>query len=63
MAYSPLSVKSAVVGYGRAEKSQVQMMVKMLLPMSQARTPDAADALAAAICHAQHRTARARGAA
>ena len=39
------------------------MMIKMLLPASEARTPDAADALAVAICHAQHRHARARGAA
>jgi crossover junction endodeoxyribonuclease RuvC len=37
------------------------MMVKILLPTSEARTPDAADALAVAICHAQHRAARARG--
>jgi len=38
-------------------------MVKMLLPASQAKSPDAADALAVAICHASHRAARARGAA
>ena len=61
--YSANLIKKTVVGVGHAEKPQVQMMVKMLLPMSQARTPDAADALAAAICHAQHRSARARGAA
>jgi crossover junction endodeoxyribonuclease RuvC len=41
----------------------VAMMVRMLLPASTASTPDAADALAVAICHAQHRAARARGAA
>ena len=56
--YSPLEVKMSVVGYGRAEKSQVQLMVQSLL---QLRTPeelavvakeDAADAMAVAICHA-----------
>ena len=51
--YSPLEVKSAVVGYGRAEKRQVQAMVQMLLKLPEAPTPDdAADALAVAICHA-----------
>jgi crossover junction endodeoxyribonuclease RuvC len=50
--YTPLEVKQAVVGYGRAEKSQVQEMVKALLNMPQIPTPDdAADALAVAICH------------
>ena len=61
--YSANLIKKTVVGAGHAEKEQVAMMVKMLLPASQARTPDAADALAVAICHAQHRAARARGAA
>jgi crossover junction endodeoxyribonuclease RuvC len=52
IAYSPLSIKSAVVGYGRAEKSQVQIMVARLLDLAQPPTPaDAADALAIAICH------------
>lgn len=50
--YSPLEIKQAVVGYGRAEKSQVQQMVKAILGMPAAPTADAADALAAAICHA-----------
>jgi crossover junction endodeoxyribonuclease RuvC len=51
--YSPLEIKSAVVGYGRAEKTQVQKMVCLLLNLSQIPTPDdAADALAVAICHA-----------
>jgi crossover junction endodeoxyribonuclease RuvC len=51
--YSPLEVKSAIVGYGRAEKSQVQGMVRFLLNLSKTPTPDdAADALAVAICHA-----------
>lgn len=50
--YSPLSIKSAVVGYGRAEKHQVQQMVTRLLNLDQApESPDAADALAIAICH------------
>jgi crossover junction endodeoxyribonuclease RuvC len=50
--YSPLSIKSAVVGYGRAEKHQVQQMVARLLNLAQIPEPaDAADALAIAICH------------
>jgi crossover junction endodeoxyribonuclease RuvC len=50
--YAPLAIKSAVVGYGRAEKSQVQEMVARLLrlPLSP-EPPDVADALAIAICH------------
>jgi crossover junction endodeoxyribonuclease RuvC len=52
VAYSPLSIKSAVVGYGRAEKSQVQLMVTRLLDLpAPPESPDAADALAIAICH------------
>jgi len=61
--YAANLVKKTVVGVGHAEKRQVAMMVRMLLPASTAATPDAADALAVAICHAQHRAARARGAA
>jgi crossover junction endodeoxyribonuclease RuvC len=50
--YTPAEVKRAVVGYGRAEKPQVQQMVKLLLGMPQVPAPhDAADALAVAICH------------
>ncbi len=50
--YSPLSIKSAVVGYGRAEKTQVQHMVMHLLNLTAIpESPDAADALAIAICH------------
>jgi crossover junction endodeoxyribonuclease RuvC len=50
--YSPLSIKSAVVGYGRAEKRQVQQMVMRLLHLPEPPEPsDAADALAIAICH------------
>lgn len=52
VAYSPLSVKSAVVGYGRAEKAQVQHMVTRLLALPNVpEPPDVADALAIAICH------------
>ncbi len=50
--YTPLEVKQSVVGYGRADKFQVQQMVKALLSLKEAPTPDdAADALAIAICH------------
>ncbi len=50
--YAPLAIKSAVVGYGRAEKHQVQDMVMRLLKLSAVPEPaDAADALAIAICH------------
>ena len=58
--YSANLVKKAVVGAGHAEKEQVQMMVRRLLPGCAIDRPDAADALAVAICHAHHRaTARA----
>ena len=51
--YSPLEVKLAVVGYGRADKEQVQRMVAVLLELERPPEPhDAADALAIAICHA-----------
>jgi len=50
--YSPLQIKNAVVGYGRASKSQVQLMVKALLKLPEVAQEDAADALAVAICHA-----------
>lgn len=50
--YAPLAIKSAVVGYGRAEKSQIQSMVTKLLHLSEMPEPaDVADALAIAICH------------
>jgi crossover junction endodeoxyribonuclease RuvC len=50
--YAPLTIKSAVVGYGRAEKHQVQHMVTQLLNLAEIpEPPDAADALAIAICH------------
>lgn len=54
--YSANMVKKSVVGAGHADKNQVGMMVKMLLPASDAKQADAADALAIAICHAHHRT-------
>ncbi|HOJ11520.1 MAG TPA: crossover junction endodeoxyribonuclease RuvC [Clostridiales bacterium] len=51
--YTPLQVKQAVVGYGRAEKSQIQQMVKVILNLPEIPKPDdVADALAIAICHA-----------
>lgn len=51
--YTPLQVKQGVTGYGRADKKQVQQMVKVLLSLSIIPKPDdAADALAVAICHA-----------
>ncbi|HEX9161026.1 MAG TPA: crossover junction endodeoxyribonuclease RuvC [Thermoanaerobaculia bacterium] len=60
--YSPRSVKSAVVGYGGAEKDQVAKMVRMLLPGCAAlkMTADASDALAIAICHAHTAATNAR---
>ncbi len=57
--YSPLQVKQALVGYGRADKRQVQTMVSMALALEKPPRPDdAADALAVAICHAHMRTAQ-----
>lgn len=53
--YSPRLIKQTIVGYGAAEKQQVQEMVKVLLRMKTVPTPhDAADALAIAICHFHH---------
>ena len=50
--YTPLQIKQALVGYGRAEKKQVQYMVKTMLNLKAIPKPDdTADALAAAICH------------
>jgi crossover junction endodeoxyribonuclease RuvC len=54
--YTPLQVKIAVTGYGRAEKTQIQEMVRILLCLPEIPKPDdAADALAIAICHAHSR--------
>jgi crossover junction endodeoxyribonuclease RuvC len=61
--YAANVIKKTIVGVGHAEKRQVAMMVKMLLPGCEIASPDAADALAVAITHALHRLARARGAA
>jgi crossover junction endodeoxyribonuclease RuvC len=59
--YSPLEVKTSVVGYGRAEKSQVQLMVQSLLRLpAKIESEDASDALAVAICHATHESASRR---
>ncbi|HKR66333.1 MAG TPA: crossover junction endodeoxyribonuclease RuvC, partial [Thermoanaerobaculia bacterium] len=60
--YAPRTVKSAVVGYGGAEKEQVAKMVRMLLPgcASMKLAPDASDALAVAICHAHTAATNAR---
>jgi len=61
--YTPAEIKRAVVGYGRAEKHQVQQMVKLILGLAEPPSPhDAADALAVAICHA-HSSASYRAAA
>ena len=57
--YAANVIKKTVVGAGHADKGQVAMMVKVLLPKSDAKSSDAADALAVAITHAQHRGARA----
>jgi crossover junction endodeoxyribonuclease RuvC len=53
--YAPARVKSAIVGNGRADKQQIQHMVKVLLDLSDAPPADAADALAIALCHAHLR--------
>ncbi|MDX2158577.1 MAG: crossover junction endodeoxyribonuclease RuvC [Hyphomicrobiaceae bacterium] len=54
--YTPNLIKKTVVGAGHAEKRQIQMMVSMLLPKARFKSADEADALAIAICHANHRT-------
>jgi crossover junction endodeoxyribonuclease RuvC len=56
--YAALAVKKAVVGTGGADKVQVAMMVRRLLPGATLRRADAADALAVAICHAHHRASQ-----
>lgn len=60
--YTPMQVKQSVVGYGKAEKNQVQQMVKMMLGLQSVPKPDdTADALAIAICHAHCGTSAIRG--
>jgi crossover junction endodeoxyribonuclease RuvC len=56
--YSANAIKKAVVGVGHADKTQIQMMVRRLLPGVAFAGPDAADALAVAICHAHHSQSR-----
>ncbi len=53
--YAPNQVKKTVVGAGHADKTQIQMMIKLLLPKAEPKSADAADALAIAITHAHHR--------
>lgn len=53
--YAPNAVKKAIVGAGHAEKGQIRLMVRVLLPRAEFDTDDAADALAIAITHAHHR--------
>lgn len=52
--YAPNKVKKSVVGVGHADKIQVQHMIRLLLPGAEFRSPDEADALAIALCHAHH---------
>lgn len=56
--YAPNLVKKAIVGAGHCEKTQIRMMVGVLLPKADPASEDAADALAVAICHAHHRQSR-----
>ena len=58
--YEPNKVKKAVVGVGKAEKNQVETMVKILLPGCKPKNNDASDALAIALCHFQYRNAYGR---
>jgi crossover junction endodeoxyribonuclease RuvC len=58
--YAPNQVKKTVVGAGHADKAQILMMLKILLPKADPKTPDAADALAVAVTHAHHRQSTAR---
>ena len=60
--YTPMQIKQALVGYGKAEKKQVQTMVKTILNLKEVPKPDdTADAVAAAICHAHSRNSRVIG--
>lgn len=52
--YTPRQIKQAVAGYGNADKAQIQHMVKAVLSLAKSPSHDAADALAVAICHANH---------
>ena len=57
--YAPNQVKKTVVGAGHADKHQIVMMLRILLPRAEPKSPDAADALAVAITHAHHRASAA----
>ncbi|MGB3273384.1 MAG: crossover junction endodeoxyribonuclease RuvC [Xanthobacteraceae bacterium] len=57
--YAPNQIKKTVVGAGHADKTQIKVMLKILLPKAAPRSTDAADALAIAITHAHHRTSTA----
>jgi crossover junction endodeoxyribonuclease RuvC len=57
--YAPNQVKKTVVGAGHADKNQIQMMLRILLPKAEPKSADAADALAVAITHAHHRASAA----
>jgi crossover junction endodeoxyribonuclease RuvC len=57
--YAPNQVKKTVVGAGHADKNQILVMLKLLLPKADPKSPDAADALAIAITHAHHRASTA----
>jgi crossover junction endodeoxyribonuclease RuvC len=52
--YSATAVKKTITGFGRADKNQISVMIKYLLPSSNAKTEDESDALAIAICHNSH---------
>ncbi|MBO6784381.1 MAG: crossover junction endodeoxyribonuclease RuvC, partial [Alphaproteobacteria bacterium] len=56
--YAANTVKKSIVGYGHADKTQMMHMIGVLLPGAPVESPDAADALAIAICHAHHVSAR-----
>jgi crossover junction endodeoxyribonuclease RuvC len=58
--YAPNLVKKTIVGAGHSEKTQIRMMIGVLLPKADPKSEDAADALAIAVCHAHHRTSAVR---
>jgi crossover junction endodeoxyribonuclease RuvC len=60
--YAPAHVKQTIVGHGAASKQQIGFLVRALLTLRRVPEPDAADALAIAICHARHRQMALRGA-
>lgn len=57
--YAPNAVKKSVIGVGHGDKTQIHMMVKVLMPKAEFKSDDAADALAIAICHAHNRGSKA----